>query len=101
MGSRVIKWSKRSVTNRDSIATWYMQNIGNTAVSKFLHDLNDTALRIADMPTIGMIDEICSTALRTYYSIQVHPLYRLIYRYTSKTIYIVGIRCNLKKTKFC
>lgn len=100
MGRRIIKWSKRSITSRDKIAEWYLHEMGQHAVTKFLKDLYSTAESIADMPTIGIYDEVCSTEKRKYYSVMIHPKYRLIYRYTSRTIYITGIRSNLRKTKF-
>lgn len=100
MGHRIIKWSKRSITNRDKIAEWYLNEKGKHAVAKFLKDLYSAAENIADMPTIGIYDEVCSTEKRKYYSVMIHPKYRLVYRYTSRTIYIVGIRSNLRKTKF-
>lgn len=100
MGRRTIKWSKRSINSRDKIAAWYSDEMGNPAVIKFLKDLYSAAESVAEMPTIGIYDDVCSTEKKRYYSVMIHPKYRLVYRYTSRTIYIVGIRSNLRKTKF-
>lgn len=100
MGRRTIKWSKRSINSRDKIAEWYMNEMGKAAVEKFLRDLYMTAESISDMPTIGICDEFCSTEKRKYYSFAIHPRYRLVYRYTSRTVYVVGIRSKLRMTKF-
>lgn len=100
MGRRIIKWSKRSINSRDKIAEWYMNEMGKASVIKFLKDLYTTAESISDMPTIGVCDELCSTEKRKYYSVAIHPKYRLVYRYTTRTVYIVGIRSNLRITKF-
>ena len=100
MGRRTIKWSKRFITSRDKIAEWYLTEMGRLAVIKFLKDLYAAAESIADMPTIGILDEVCSTETRKYYSVMIHPKYRLVYRFTSRNIYIVGIRSNLRNTRF-
>lgn len=101
MGHRTIKWSRRSIQSRDKIVEWYLSYMGFSSARKFIEDLHSTATHLAEMPTIGILDETCSTENRTYYSFPIHPKYRIVYRYTSRTIYIVGIRSNSKKTKFC
>lgn len=94
MGHRTIKWSIRSLKNVDKIAEWYVSEMGTQAAVKFLKDLYSTAENVVEMPTIGTLDEICSSAKRKYY----YPKYRLIYRYKSHTVYIVGIRSNQRNT---
>lgn len=100
MGHRTIKWSIRSLKNADKIAEWYISEMGTQAAVKFLKDLYSTAENVVEMPTIGILDEVCSSAKRRYYSVPIHPRYRLIYRYTSRTVYIVGIRSNQRNTRF-
>lgn len=77
-----------------------MHEMGRTSVVKFLSDLHSTAENVAEMPTMGILDNVCSKESRRYYSILIHPHYRLVYRYTSRTLYVVGIRSNARKTKF-
>jgi len=75
-------------------------NFGKEFVCSFLKDLNSAAESVADMPSIGKLDSVCSTDKRKYYSVLIHPKYRLIYRYTASSVYFVGIRCNLRTNKF-
>ena len=75
-------------------------SIERTHDISMLVDLYSAAESVAEMPTIGIYDDVCSTEKKRYYSVMIHSKYRLVYRYTSRTIYIVGIRSNLRKTKF-
>lgn len=75
MGVRKIRWSRKATTSFLSILKWYQ-------VERV----------IAQMPTVGRIDEKMSTSKSTYYSFLSHPKYRIVYRYTDTELYIVAIR---------
>lgn len=48
-------------------------------------------------PSIGILDEQYSTEKMKYYSFLLHPKYRIVYRFTKKTLYIVAIRATMMK----
>lgn len=52
---------------------------------------------LAQMPTIGTLDERRSTPQTKYYSFLSHPKYRIVYRFTKTTLYIVAIRATMMK----
>lgn len=100
MGSRTIKWSVRSIANRDKIAGYYKRELGQMAVEKWLRDLYITAHLVAQMPTAGRKDVRRSTKTHVYYSFLIHPKYRLVYRFTQRTLYIAGIASTQRMTKY-
>ncbi len=97
MASRNIKWSKTVQTRIKEIFDWYAREVDHLAAEHFIQDVLSTANIVSQMPTIGTKDTRRSTEGKMYYSILIHPKYRLIYRFTSRTIYIVAIHCTLMK----
>ena len=57
----------------------------------------DAVETLAEMPTIGRIDTRFSKGKTIYYSFVVYPKYRIVYRYTQRTLYIVAIRATMMK----
>ena len=49
------------------------------------------------MPTMGTLDERRSTSKIKYYTFLSHPKYRIIYRYTNTTLYVVAIHATMMK----
>lgn len=52
---------------------------------------------LALSPCIGTIDVVFSTGKIKNYNFLLHPKYRIIYRFTKKTLYVVAIRATMKK----
>lgn len=97
MGVRKISWSSRATGRYLQILQWYQLNLGNQFARKFSHGILNTIDVLAQMPTIGRIDEKRSTSKTTYYTFLAHPKYRIIYRYTHTTLYIVAIQATMMK----
>lgn len=94
MGIRKIRWSRKATSSFLSILKWYQEERGKSFATKFYVGILNTIDLIAQMPTIGKIDEKMSTSKNTYYSFLSHPKYRIIYRYTDTDLYIVAIRAT-------
>lgn len=92
-----IKWHKRSQNQFDKIATWYSCNMGAKAAMHFAEDVSKTVKTLSHSPQIGILEEKRSTDKMKYYSILVHPKYRIIYRFTKTTLYIVAIHATMMK----
>lgn len=92
MGVRKIRWSRKVTTSFLSILKWYQVERGQSFAAKFYVGILNTIDLMAQMPTVGRIDEKISTSKSTYYSFLFHPKYRIVYRYTDTELYIVAIR---------
>ena len=94
MGIRKIRWSKKSTASFLLILKWYQEERGQSFAAKFYVGILNTIDLIAQMPTIGRVEEKISSSKMTYYSFLSHPKYRIVYRYTDTDIYIVAIRAT-------
>nr|WP_302828678.1 type II toxin-antitoxin system RelE/ParE family toxin [uncultured Bacteroides sp.] len=97
MGIRKIVWSAKATDRYLQILQWYQEERGEQFASKFFKGILDTIDTLAKMPSIGTLDEYRSTPKQKYYSFLSHPKYRIIYRYTTKTLYIVAIHATMMK----
>ena len=94
MSKRQIKWSAKAVGQRKLITDWYQTTLGNLAAMHFNHDVNSTVDSLSQMPTIGRIDLKFSSAKFQYYSFVFHKRYAIVYRFTSRTLYIIAFRAT-------
>ena len=94
MGIRKIRWSKKSRDSFLSILKWYQEERGRSFATKFYVGILNTIDLIAQMPTVGKLEEKMSNSRMTYYSFLSHPKYRIVYRYTDTEIFIVVIRAT-------
>lgn len=97
MGIRKIVWSQRATDCYIRVTRWYEEERGQQFALKFYRDILDTIDTLAQMPTIGTLDEQRTTPKTKYYSFLSHPRYRIIYRFTKATLYIVAIRATMMK----
>jgi len=89
-----IKWSKLALRQNDEIARWYQNRMGQKAMLKFLNDIEDTARLLSCFPQMGILDERRSKARLKYYSFLFHPHYRIIYRYSKDTLFVIAIHAT-------
>lgn len=92
-----VKWYKRPQSQFDKIATWYYCNMGAKAAVHFAEDVSKTVKIISHSPQIGILEERRSTDKMKYYSILIHPKYRIIYHFAKATLYIVAIHATMMK----
>lgn len=67
------------------------------AAMNYFNGIMDTVETLAQMPTIGRVETRFSKGKTSYYSFLAHPKYRIVYRYTQRTLYIVAIRATMMK----
>ena len=99
MGIRKIVWSRKAVRTYTRTFLWYRQECGEQFAQKFFHGILDTIDMLAQMPTIGIIDSLSDTNKKLYYSFLAHPKYRIVYRFTRTTLYIVALRATMMNSK--
>lgn len=99
MGVRKIVWSRKAVRIYTETFLWYRQECGEQFAQKFFCGIMDTIDLLAQMPTIGIVDSLSGTEKRPHYSFLAHPKYRIIYRFTKTTLYIVALRATMMKSK--
>ncbi len=97
MGLRTIKWKTRASRKNLEILLWYRTHMGEMATMNYFNGIVDTVETLAQMPTIGRVDTQFSKGKTIYYSFLAHPKYRIVYRYTQRTLYIVAIRATMMK----
>ncbi|MBQ9666862.1 MAG: type II toxin-antitoxin system RelE/ParE family toxin [Bacteroidaceae bacterium] len=89
---------KRALQRMNSVADWYLDNVGYAAASKFVRGIYSTINTLAAYPSMGRVEQNLSTSRYTYYSFTVHPKYRIIYRYNDRKIDILAIYCNMMQS---
>ena len=88
---------KRALDTIQKVADWYGHEMSDTAARHFVTDVHDIISTLSHSPFIGISDDAHSTKKNKYYSFLFHPKYRIIYRFTEKTLYIVAIRATMMK----
>ena len=97
MGNRRIIWLNTALRDNVRIACWYRDRLGNKAFEHYNKGVFDAVRTLAQMPTIGREDKRFSKGKTIYYSFLVHPKYRIVYRFTQRTLYVVAIRATMMK----
>lgn len=92
-----IEWSRLALRQTEEIARWYRQKMGQKAMLKFINGIYDTVEILSYSPRIGILDERRSKGERKYYSFLSHPHYRVIYRFTENTLFVVALRATRMK----
>lgn len=99
MGVRKIVWSKRAVNTFLQVLIWYRDEMGVSASQHFYDGILDTLETLSSMPTIGRRDCTVPDSKYLTYSFLSHPKYRIVYRFTSRILYVVAIRATMMKTR--
>lgn len=99
MGICKIVWSVKATDRYLQILQWYQDERGNAFALNFFKGIQDTIQTLAQMPTIGTLDKRLSSSRMKYYTFLSHPKYRIIYRFTKTTLYIVTIHATMMTRK--
>lgn len=97
MGALNIVVRKDALMFIDRVSQWYLRELGHKAAQRFVDGIWNTINTLSQMPTIGILDERRSTEKVKYYSFLSHPKYRVIYRFTETSLYIVAIHATMMK----
>ncbi|MBR2153386.1 MAG: type II toxin-antitoxin system RelE/ParE family toxin [Bacteroidaceae bacterium] len=92
MAVRKVKWSTKAIGQRQLITDWYVEHVNYLAAVHFNRDVESVVATLSAKPTVGHIAPRFSSSKYTYYSFVFHAKYLVIYRFTSKTIYIQALR---------
>ncbi|MBQ9641021.1 MAG: type II toxin-antitoxin system RelE/ParE family toxin [Bacteroidaceae bacterium] len=92
MAVRKVKWSTKAIGQRQLITEWYAEHVGRLAAVHFNRDVESLVAMLSAMPTAGRIAPRFSSNKYTYYSFVLHSKYLVIYRFTSKVVYIQALR---------
>lgn len=90
-----IKWLKRALFHFDMAMRWYQQNLGSQAAKSFSKGIERTVELLSQMPMMGTKERSISSKHYTYYHFLAHPKFRIVYRYTDTTLYVVAIRATM------
>jgi plasmid stabilization system protein ParE len=97
MGMLKVKWTTTAQKQRLSIYQWYRLNLGLKAAKKFNLGVNDSIRTLAQMPTIGRINNFPFLEDIELRSFVIHPKYQIIYQYTDKELRVIAIRATMMK----
>lgn len=97
MGILNIVIRKRALNTIKRVADWYELEMGHKAAQSFVDDVYNAVSTLSYSPCIGTLDEVYSTEKTKLYTFLLHPKYRVVYRFTKKTLYIVAIRATMTK----
>ena len=95
MGTLKIVVRKDALAFIEKTTEWYDSTMGHKAALHFVTGIYETIHRLAEFPRIDTLDERRSTEKLKYYSFLSHPKYRVVYRFTQRTLYIVAIRATV------
>ena len=98
MGDLRIVVRKEALSFIEKTAEWYDYTMGRKAALHFVTGIYETINRLAKFPDIGTLDERRSTEKVKYYSFLSHPKYRVLYRFTQRTLYIIAVCASLLKS---
>ena len=98
MGDLRIVVRKEALSFIEKTAEWYDYTMGRKAELHFVTGIYETINRLAKFPDIGTLDERRSTEKVKYYSFLSHPKYRVLYRFTQRTLYIIAVRATVMKS---
>ena len=98
MGDLRIVVRKEALSFIEKTAEWYDYTMGRKAALHFVTGIYKTINRLAKFPDIGTLDERRSTEKVKYYSFLSHPKYRVLYRFTQRTLYIIAVRATVMKS---
>ena len=85
-----VKWSERARKQRDDVANYIRQQFGAKRKYKFKQEIRETTDRLKRSPGIGQIDPLFSDRAKTYRSVIINGLNKMIYRVEDNIIYIAG-----------
>ena len=85
-----VKWSERARKQRDEVANYIRQQFGAKRKYKFKQEIRETTDRLKRSPGIGQIDPLFSDRAKTYRSVIINGLNKLVYFVKDDTIYIAG-----------
>ena len=86
---RVI-WHPQAKEVRDQIANYISRQFGRKSKIRFLQEVRETTHLLKSSPDIGSIDPLFANRSKTYRSVIIHGLSKMVYYIDGDTIYIAA-----------
>ena len=86
---RVI-WQTKARQGRNQVAKYIQQYFGTNRRDKFLQQVRETTRLLKTHPDLGSIDPLFADRPKTYRSIIINGLSKLVYLINDEVIHIVG-----------
>ena len=85
-----VEWTEHAKRQRDQIAEYIRQQFGAKRKTQFLQEVRRTTKAIRCSPGVGTIDSLYNDRPKTYRSVIINGLNKMVYRVDNDTIYIVA-----------
>ena len=93
-------WHPRAEKGKDRISDYIRRRFGEKRMEKFMQEVDDTVQMILLNPNIGPIDPLYAHRSKTYRSVIINGLSKMVYYIEGDTIRIAAFwdtRCEPKK----
>lgn len=84
-----VEWEYMAERNRDQIGDYIFEQFGYNALEHFYEEVNRSVNLLIQHPNLGSIEPLLADLPRSYRSLVVDKLSKLVYRIDEDTIYIV------------
>ena len=84
-----VKWETTAKNGMRNVARYVNKKFGRQARKDFIQKVKDAEELMTSQPNIGPIDPLYSNRPKTYHSIIINGLSKMVYRIDGDTIYIV------------
>lgn len=84
-------WSKKADDELQRIEKYISIKFGNSSLRSYIQEVDKTSDILAETPEYGKIDSLFSKHSKTYRSVIIHKLSKLVYYIDGETIHIAAI----------
>ena len=85
-----VVWDPQAKENRTQIAGYIRQQFGAKRKTRFLQEVRQVTQQLKRSPGIGQIDPLFADRARTYRSVIINGLNKLVYFVSDDILYIAG-----------
>ena len=85
-----IYWHKRAAAQLHQVEDYVLRDFGERMRQEFMREVERTTLLLGDMPTMGKIDPLFAHRKRTYRSVVIRRLNKLVYYVKDDTLHIAA-----------
>ena len=83
-------WDPKAKENRTQVADYIRRQFGVKHKTRFLHEVRQVTQQLKRTPGIGQIDPLFADRVRTYRSVIINGLNKLVYFVSDDILYIAG-----------
>ena len=85
-----IRWHKRAVAQLYEVENYVLWKFGEQARQEFMDEVEQSVLKLSDMPMMGAHDPLFAHRKRAYRSIIVRKLNKVVYYVDGGVVYIAA-----------